>query len=160
MELKNNRNYVLFNTVKKKIVAICDEYSLLVKFMSHHRYICEDSVVREVKKKVFDEMLVRFDDLYLVEIDNVVIRQQDVGLFLKLVDEETASVANSIRGIERMLEWNSLKKKEYNKLQEALTVLYKYLDVRKKLMGKSGITEICSDIYYLDNLHELEHKFK
>ena len=158
MELKNNGKYVLFNIVKKEIVAICDEYPLLVKFMSHHRYICEDSVVREVKKKVFDEMLIKYDDLYLVEIDNIVVRQQDVGLFLRLKDEETASIGNSIRGIERMLEWNSLKKKERNKLQEALTVLYKYLDVEKKLLNKSGIVEICSDIYYLDNLREIEHK--
>lgn len=158
MELKDNGKYALVNTKKKEIVAISDDYQILIKFMSRHRYICEDSVVRELKKKVFDEMLIRYEGLYLVEVDDIAIRQQDMGIFLRLKDEETMSIANTIRGIERMVEWNSLKSKEKSKLEDALSVLYKYFDVEKKLLKKSGISDMCSDIYYLDNLRDMEHR--
>ena len=158
MELKDNGKYALVNTKKKEIVAISDDYQILVKFMSRHRYICQDSVVRELKKKVFDEMLIRYEGLYLVEFDDLVIRQQDMGIFLRLKDEETMSIANTIRGIERMVDWNSLKPKEKAKLEDSLSVLYKYFDSEKKLLKKSGISDMCSDIYYLDNLRDMEHR--
>lgn len=158
MELKNSGKYALVNTKKKEIVAISDDYQILVKFMSRHRYICQDSVVRELKKKVFDEMLIRYEGMYLVEFDDIVIRQQDMGIFIRMKDEETMSIANTIRGIERIVDWNSLKSKEKDKLEDALSVLYKYFDTEKKLLKKSGITDMCSDIYYLDNLRDMEHR--
>lgn len=158
MELKNSGKYALVNTKKKEIVAISDDYQILIKFMSRHRYICQDSVVREIKKKVFDEMLIRYDGMYLVEVDDIVIRQQDMGIFIKLKDEETISIANTIRGIERIIDWNSLKPKEKDKLEDTLSILYKYFDMEKKLLKKSGISDMCSDVYYLDNLRDMEHR--
>lgn len=158
MELKEDGKYALVNNKKKEIVAISDNYEILVTFMSNHRYICEDSVVRELKKRVFDEMLIRYEGLYLIEVDGIIIRQQDAGIFFKLKEEEQTSLGLTIKGLERLIDWDTLKLKERNKLESALHVLYKYLDVEKKLLKKSGISEMCSDIYYLDNLRDMEHK--
>ena len=160
MELRENGKYALVNTKKKEIVAISDDYQILIQFMNYHRYICRDSVVRELKKKVFDEMLIKYDGLYLVEFDNIVIRQQDIGIFLKLKDEEAMNLSTAIMGIQRVLNWDSLKNKEKSKLEGALQVLYKYFDDEKKLLKKSGISDMCSDIYYLDNLRDMEHRNK
>lgn len=160
MQLKEDGRYALVNTFKREVIAISDDYQLLVKFMSYHRFICKQSVVREVKKKVFDQMLIRFEGLYLLEIDGVVVRQQDADLFIKLKKEEQTSLGLTIKGLQRIVDWGSLKKKEKDKLESALKVLYKYIDDEDKLLEKSGLVDLCSDIYYLDNLQEMEQKFK
>ena len=51
-----------------------------------------------------------------------------------------------------------LKKKEKETLINAMKVLIKYMDDDEKMLKKSGIKSMCSDIEYLEGLQELQYR--
>ena len=150
--------YLLINTKKTEIVTLSDDYELLIQFMMNHEYICRNSVVRQVKRKEFEESLQQYEDFYLCDVEGIAIRQKDVGTFLRLRDEETASLINTALGIQRVVGWGSLKKKERETLNNAIKVLFKYMDDDEKMLRKSGIKSMSSDIEYLEGLQQLQYR--
>lgn len=150
--------YLLINTKKTEIVTLSDDYELLIEFMMNHEYICRNSVVRQVKRKEFEEALQQYEDFYLCNVDGIPIRQKDIGTFLRLRDEETSGLINTALGLKRIVDWGSLKKKERETLNNAIKVLFKYLDDDDKMLKKSGIKAMSSDIEYLEGLQQLQYK--
>lgn len=150
--------YLLINARKTEIVTLSDNYDLLIEFMVNHAYICKQCVVRQVKKKEFEEALLRYEEYYLCDVDGIPIRQKDVGTFLRLKDEESANLINTILGLNRMMQWGGLKKKDKEALGAALKTIYKYMDDDEKMLKKSGIKNMCSDINYLESIQELDYK--
>lgn len=150
--------YLLINTKRTEIVTLSDDYELLIEFMTNHAYICKQCVVRQVKKKEFEEALFRYEDYYLCNVDGIAIRQKDVSTFLRLKDEESVSIINTVLGLTRLTGWDNLKKKEKETINDAIKVIYKYMDDEKKMLKKSGIKDMCSDINYLEQLQELNNK--
>lgn len=150
--------YLLINARKTEIVTLSDNYDLLIEFMVNHVYICKQCVVRQVKKKEFEEALLRYDEYYLCDVDGIPIRQKDVSTFLRLKDEESANLINTIIGLNRMMQWGGLKKKDKDALGAALKTIYKYMDDDEKMLKKSGIKNMCSDINYLESIQELDYK--
>lgn len=150
--------YLLINSKKSEIVTLSDDYELLIQFMINHEYICRNCVVRQVKRKEFEECLQSYEDYYLCDVEGIAIRQKDVGTFLRLRDEENCSMINTMLGLKRLVEWGSLKKKEKEALINAMKILIKYMDDDEKMLKKSGIKSMCSDIEYLEGLQELQYR--
>lgn len=150
--------YLLINSEKSEIVTLSDDYELLIQFMVNHEYICRKCVVRQVKRKEFEECLQTHEDFYLCDVDGIAIRQKDVGTFLRLRDEESSNLINTMLGIRRLVEWGTLKKKEKEAMLNAMKILIKYMDDDDKMLKKSGIKALCSDIDYLEELQELQFR--
>lgn len=148
--------YLLIDNRKSEIVALSDEYELLIQFMINHEYICRKCVVRQVKRKEFEECLQTCADYYLCDVDGLAIRQKDIGTFLRLKDEESSNLINTMLGIRRLVEWGTLKKKEKETLLNAMKILVKYMDDDEKMLKRSGIKSLCSDIEYLEGLQDLQ----
>lgn len=156
--ITNKGFYLLINAKKNEVVTLSDEYDLLVQFITNHPHICKSCVVRQIKKKEFEMSLKSFEDVYLCEMDGIAIRQKDIGTFSRLKDEESASLIGTVLGLKRIVEWGSLKKKEKEAIQSAIGIIFKYLDDDDKMLKKSGIKEMCSDIEYLEGLQDLRYK--
>lgn len=150
--------YLLINSKKSEVITLSDDYELLIQFMMNHEYICHSCVVRQVKRKEFEEALRLYEDVYLCNVDGIAIRQKDIGTFLRLRDEESANLINTVLGIKRIVDWGSIKKKEKETLNNAIKVLFKYIDDDDKMLKKSGIKSMCSDIEYLEELQQLQYR--
>lgn len=150
--------YILINTKKSEVITLSDDYEILIKFMMNHEYICRNSVVKQIKRREFEEALAQYNDLYLCEFDNIPIRQKDLSTFMGLKSEENCNLMNTIMGLNRVAEWGSLKKKEIEAINTTIKVLFKYLDDDQKMLKKSGIKSMCSDIKYLDELQRLQYR--
>lgn len=146
--------FILLNIRENEIVALTDDYDLLIRFMTAHTHTCKKCIVRQVKKKEFEENIYRYEELQLADIDNIILRFKDIDTFTSLKNDEMSSVINTIIGIDRVSKWN-IKKKEIVVLEDAMKILFKYMDNGDKLINTSGIRDMCSSIYHLESIHQM-----
>ncbi len=147
------KRFAIFNK-REELIAFSDSYDLVMLFVSMHKNLCKGCTVDKISKSKYLKLLDSHHELLIVEINDIIIREKDMSMFLKMQKEEISTMTSITIGLHRMIAWNTLSEKETKLALKTIRMINNYLDDEELLSKSSGIvdTVLNTDIADIDEM--------
>ena len=115
--------YILYNNKDKVLIAISEIKEYLYRYIIQNNYSDSYKVIKIVDNKTIDKYLLLYDNLYLDEIEGIILTLDERRIIYSEINQCEALVEDTILNLSSILNEFNLNDKEYKHIKKYIHFL-------------------------------------
>ena len=162
-DIKTMKLFILWSIKKSKIVAISESRKDMRIFYLQNGYTKRDHIIKIVESEKFiNKILVKHDDLYLIDYYNFIIREKDKRPLDEILYMNIQLIESTLDNLKYINQECILKPKHHNLISNVISIL-KSKKKKDNIIKFINIANIISDYYnnhrFRNIVNECMHNF-